>query len=716
MNKIIYTFFLLFLTLNLNANSFKISSETKVITTDSTKLTKNAALELQKYLQKILGKPIKIYNEFESVKNSIVLIQQDSKNAKKFSFYKELKELKKDSFIIRSEDENIIIAGTNHRALFYGVYHFLQKYLECKFLTKDFEIVPKNEYVVLNRIDDVQTPYFLYREFFSKESDDNSFAIKSTLNGRLGHRNAKVNVNEYFPKGMNIYNEFVSSQLIKDASFECNGQYDFSKDKVAKLALNSINEKLKTLKVQEDDYILLEHEDRESYCTNGLKKDDVPTLPFLKYSSKISENISDKNVIFQAYQWSRKAPKTEKLPKNLSIFFSPIEADFSKPFSFGDNKKILKDLKDWNEFGNDIFIWHYVTNFGGYFQPFPNIYALDKDIKLFSTLQNVKGIFLQSSYGTFGGELEDLRTWVFAKLLWNPNANIDSLIKEFCDAYYGEASEDVQKYIRVLHKINQKTGDKLLVKSSLKAKYLHEDFLVYLEDILEGGLKKLEDNSSYKTHFLKLFSGVDYVRVMRGGDSEGFEKSRSRFKEFLNTKGVESFSESGDISNIKEIINLKREIAKAPKEAKGLKEGVDWFDFCEYELKLCCVDLVEDKSSSDGVSARIKGELGDWGFQLDVLNFPKGKWKIYASVKVEFQKDVDFSDSANIALHYGIHPTFVKGVRVFGQFEDGLYQNILIGTIDTSASNAKTIWLSPSKNPKVKFIYVDRIFVIRDKK
>lgn len=716
MSKIVYIFFILFLTLNLNANSFKITSDTKILTTDSTKLTKNAALELQKYLQKILLKPIKISDNTNSFKGQIVLIQQDSKDAKKLSFYKELKRLKQDSFIIRSEDENIIIAGTNHRALFYGVYHFLKRYLGCKFLTKDFEIIPKNEYIVLNKIDDVQSPYFLYREFFSKESDDTSFAIKSALNGRLGHRNAKVNVDEYFPKGMNIYNEFVSSQLIKDSSFECNGQYDFSKNEVAKLALSSIGKKLQTLKVQKDDYILLEHEDRESYCTNSIKKDDVPTSPFLKYSSFIAENISDKKVMFQAYQWSRYAPKVKKLPKNLSIFFSPIEADFSKPLSFGENKKILKDLKDWNEFGSDIFIWHYVTNFGGYFQPFPNIYALDKDIKLFSTLQNVKGIFLQSSYGTFGGELEDLRTWVFAKLLWNPNTNIDSLIEEFCDSYYGEASKEVQKYIRVLHKINQKTGDKLLVKSSLKAKYLHEDFLVYLEDILEDGLKKLEDNSLHKAHFLKLFSGVDYVRVMRGGDTKRFEKSRSRFREFLNIKGVDSFSESGDISNIKEIMEIKRELPKAPKEAKGLKEGVDWFDFSEYELKLCCVDLVEDKSSSDGVSAKMRGELGDWGFQLDVLNFPKGKWKIYASVKVEFQKSVDFSDSANIALHYGIHPTFVKGAKLFGQFEDSVYQNILIGTIDTSASNAKTIWLSPSKNPKVKFIYVDRIFVIRDKK
>ena len=710
-NLIFSSFFILLFSLKLSAGTFKIDSQSEIVTTDSTVLMQNAARQMQKYLQQILNEPISISSEQNSSKLSIIL----SVNNSKFTT------LSEDSFIVKSEGENIIINGADYRALFYGVYHFLQRYLDCKFLTKDFEIVPKKEYILLNEINDIQTPHFIYREFFSNESDNEEFAAKCRLNGRLGHRNAKENRDHNFPKGIAIYNEFVSSMLIKDSKFECNGQYDFSENEVAVIALNSVNKKLSNMSVEKDDYILLEHEDRDSHCTNGLKAGEVPTKPFLKYSSYIAENLksefSNTKVLFQAYQWSRTPPKTiKKLPENLTIFFSPIEADFSKPITSFENKKILTDLQGWNKYGNDIFIWHYITNFGGYFQPFPNIYALDEDIKLFASQENVKGLFLQSSYGTSGGELNDLRTWVFSKLLWNPNTNINTLIKEFCDAYYGNASKDVQKYIRVLHKIHKKMDGRLLVKSSIKAKYLHPEFLVYLENILEEGLKKVKDNSLHKAHLLKLFSGIDYVRIMRGDNDKNLQKSKNRFKQFLaNTNGINYFAEGSKIENIKKIMEFDRKTSIPPKEAEGLKEDVSWFDFQEYTLKLHNADLVSDKSSSDGVSARMGGELDDWGFQLDVLNFPKGKWNIYANVKIEFNKDADLTDSGNIALYYGIHPTFIKGVKFFGQFEDKVYQSVMIGTINTAASNAKTIWLSPPKNSKVKAVYVDRIFVVRDK-
>ncbi len=720
--KLFTLFISLVFSFELSAGIFQTTSDIEIVTTNSTKLTKDAALEMKKYLDQIFEKPIKIASRIDRSKSSIILVHKKSTYASKLSFFNELSLLKEDSFIIKSDGEDIIIAGVNQRALFYGVYHFLERYMGCKFLTSDFEIIPKKTMRQLRNIDDVQIPRFSYREFFSSESDNLEFATKCRLNGRLGHRSSEEYHDENFPKGRAIYNQFVSSQLIGDGASECNGQYDFSKVEVANIALDSVNQKLSELEVDKDDFILLEHEDRDSYCTNGLKSGETFGRAFLNYSSYIAENLKEKfadtPVLYQAYQWSREAPKKiESLPKNMTIFFSPIEADFSKAFTHKANQAILEDLKQWNTFNNEIFIWHYITNFGGYFQPYPNLHALDADIKLFASLEHVNGLFLQSSYGTFGGELADLRTWVFSKLLWNPNEDINELIGEFCDAYYGEASREVQKYIRVLHKIHKRMDEKLLVKSAINAKYLHPDFLRYLENILDIGLEKVADEPKHKAHLLKLFSGIDYVRVMRGDADKNLQKSKDRFRAFLSTtEGIEYFAEGGELETIKKLIDIERKIPSAPKETKGLTEGVDWFDFQEYTLKLCCADLVSDIESSDGVSAVMKGDIGDWGFQLDVLNFPKGKWDIYANVKVAFSKNADLVDSGNVAFYYGVHPTFIKGAKVFGQCEDGVYQSVKIGSIDTSQTNAKTIWLSPPENSKVKALHVDRLYIVREKK
>jgi hypothetical protein len=718
--EVFFLFFLFFFSLEISAGVFKITSDIEIVTTDSSSLTQNASLQMKKYLEQILQKSIVVSNKVNRSKSSIILTHKKSDYASKLPFFKELSLLKEDSFIIENEDDNIIIAGSNHRALFYGVYHFLQRYMGCKFLTSDFEIIPKKVPHELINIRDVQIPRFIYREYFSSESDSLEFATKCRLNGRLGHRSADEYQDKNFPKGRAIYNQFVSSSLINDESYECNGQYDFSKNEVADLALESVSQKLSDMDIKKDDFILLEHEDRDSYCSNGLKN-EIPGTPFLNYSAYIVENlkgkVQDTHVLYQAYQWSRKPPKkVELLPKHMSIFFSPIEADFSKSLADKVNQTILDDLKGWNRFDNDIFIWHYVTNFGGYFQPYPNLYALDSDIKLFDSLKHVQGLFLQSSYGTFGGELADLRTWVFSKLLWNPNLDINVLIGEFCDAYYGKASREVQKYIRVLHKFHQKMDEKLLVKSAINSKYLHQEFLTYLEEILDSGLKKVADQPKHKAHLLKLFSGIDYVRVMRGDSDKNLKKSKNRFKQFLSTtKGLEYFAEGAEIETIKKLIDIDRKNPLPPKEAKGLKEGIDWFDFQEYTLKLCCADLVSDIDSSDGVSAVMKGNLGDWGFQLDVLNFPKGKWDIYASVKVDFSKKLSLMDSGNVAFYFGLHPTFIKGAKLFGQCKDGVYQSVKIGTINTASTNAKTIWLSPPENSMVKSVYVDRLYIVKEK-
>ncbi len=101
-------FFSLFFTLELSAGVFRITSDMEIVTTDSTELTKNAASQMKKYLDQILKSAIKITNQIDSNKSSIILVQKQSKYAAKLSFYNELSLLNEDSFIIRSKGKDII--------------------------------------------------------------------------------------------------------------------------------------------------------------------------------------------------------------------------------------------------------------------------------------------------------------------------------------------------------------------------------------------------------------------------------------------------------------------------------------------------------------------------------------------------------------------------------------------------------------------------------
>jgi len=263
------------------------------------------------------------------------------------------------------------------------------------------------------------------------------------------------------------------------------------------LGLKNLKQSLKSIKVSSRDFVYIQHEDRDSFCKNRFS--------FLDYTIFLANNTNHK-VLYEAYQWSKKPPKKRTLPKNLAVFFSTIEANFAKPITSKENREILRDLRGWDELGIDVFVWHYATNFGGYIQPRPNIYSLAKDIKEFARYKSVKGVFLQGSYDSNGGELEELRTWVFAELLWDPKQDVKRLIKTFCDAYYKESSKYVMRYIELLEKFSE-VDKRVYVKSSVELGYLDEKHLVKLERVLDRAYKSAKSKRGKRKSFKTLLWG-----------------------------------------------------------------------------------------------------------------------------------------------------------------------------------------------------------------
>ncbi len=684
----------------LGLSAFELKPDIVIVRAKNDHISKVAANDLSFYLEKITQKKPLILDEVPEDNASISLIKLP------------VGRLKDDGFIIKSDGDNLVIIGSNDRSLLYGVFYFLDRYLGCKFLAENFEHIPKYESKDLGEIYDKQEPRFDYREIFIKESDDPVFSYKNLLNGRLGHRTIEDKAEEIYTKGIKLYS--LTSQALLGEKYKCNGQYDFANIKAKKLASKTLDTKLKQFDPLAQKYIILEHEDRGSVCKKGVGGRKTPSSIFLDYTSYLAKKHPHFQFLHQAYLWSKKPPSSvRRLPKNLGVVFAPIEANFAKPLYSKENRYMHKYMKRWGKKSDNIFIWHYTTNFGGYIFPYPNLHALDSDIKNFSKRKYIKGLFLQGSYDTYGGDLANLRVWVFSKLLWNPSLNIDTLIKEFCDFYYDKASEDVQKYIVTLEELLKNSGDKLLVKTSIDAKYLSNENLNKLDSILSNGISKLDKDSIYYDHVQALFLGIDYIRLIRGGAFEGKQQVRKRFKEYLQKHPeITSFSESVKIDDILKIIDIDRTKEQTPAIAKNLKNSKDWFSYQEYQLELCCADIVQDSAASDGVSAVMDGSSKEWGFSLPLSGIPKGKWDVYADVKIQKHSD-SVIDKAKRALHYGIYPTFVKGVALIGQFDDNSYKSIKIGTIDTKRKNAKSIWLSPPGNDAVEKVYLDRIFFIK---
>ncbi|NLL16095.1 MAG: DUF4838 domain-containing protein, partial [Clostridiales bacterium] len=110
-----------------------------------------------------------------------------------------------------------------------------------------------------------------------------------------------------------------------------------------------------------------------------------------------------------------------------------------------------KDLKDWSEITNTLYVWDYTTDFREYLLPFPNFHVLSPNIQFFAN-HNVKGVFEQGNHtGGKSGEFGELRAYIIAKLLWNPEADVEYHMMDFMRHYYGEeAAGYIKEYIDLI--------------------------------------------------------------------------------------------------------------------------------------------------------------------------------------------------------------------------------------------------------------------------
>ena len=110
-------------------------------------------------------------------------------------------------------------------------------------------------------------------------------------------------------------------------------------------------------------------------------------------------------------------------------------------------------MRGWHRVGAKLIIWHYPNGYGPAFvAPVLNLKVLSGDMRFFIN-NGAKGIMLQAlDTFTRGLDREFLRSWVYAKQMWNPRLNTADLVNDFTDGFYGVAAEPMQRLWDLLAK------------------------------------------------------------------------------------------------------------------------------------------------------------------------------------------------------------------------------------------------------------------------
>jgi hypothetical protein len=201
-----------------------------------------------------------------------------------------------------------------------------------------------------------------------------------------------------------------------------------------------------------------------------------------------------------AYNQSSTPPKTIRPRANVIMRLCTNDCDFahSLPTSTAPaNRTFCANLLAWQRIAPTLFVWDYTTNFHHYLQPFPNYSAMQANLQYFAA-HGVQGVMEEGNYSPGGhGEMAALRTYLMAKLLWDPHADVATLKKEFLRAYYGNAAEAINTYLDLLQGQVNAPSMHAYTDDPSNAPYLNPAFLKQA-DALFAEAERLADNNDIR--------------------------------------------------------------------------------------------------------------------------------------------------------------------------------------------------------------------------
>lgn len=114
-------------------------------------------------------------------------------------------------------------------------------------------------------------------------------------------------------------------------------------------------------------------------------------------------------------------------------------------------------MEAWAALTDNIFVWDYCGSFKELQMPTPGFGVMQSNIQYF--VRNGVKIFFEQCSGPMGSEFHQLRGYLAAKLLWDPELDFDATMNDFLNGYYGAAGPIIREYIDLLRQNREASGE-----------------------------------------------------------------------------------------------------------------------------------------------------------------------------------------------------------------------------------------------------------------
>jgi hypothetical protein len=455
----------------------------------------NAANTLQGYIAQICGVTLPVVTDANAPQAKEIIVGKTNREVGG-GYTVDRASLGDEGLMIKTVGQKLIIAGGEKRGTLYGVYTFLEEVLGCHWYTSTLIVIPHmDDLKIPVDINITEKPTFEYRETDWLSPHDQTYSIANKLNGNtyrqlsdaqggtMGYTggfchtltNSILPASQYFATHPEYY-AWNSDTKTRDPNQLCLTNPD-----VLRLVIQQVRDILAAN--PNTQIISLTQNDNGDYCTcDNCKAIDAyegsHSGTLIHFVNAVADAIKDDypNVAIDtfAYQYTRKPPLHVVPRANVIVRLCSIECCFAHPLSdtnCADNANFNSDLLGWQKLCNRIYIWDYTTNYSNFLGPFNNFGVIQQNMQFFAE-NNVKGIYEEGNYmaSQCNAEFAELRAYMLAKLLWNPNLDYDKTMNDFLRAYYGKGWQYVREYIDMTIKKSGNNDNHMHIGENMTAK------------------------------------------------------------------------------------------------------------------------------------------------------------------------------------------------------------------------------------------------------
>lgn len=526
-----------------------------------------------------------------------------------------------DGFGITTEQNKVHIRASQGRGLLYGVYELLEQYVGMRMYTPDAITIPQSNDISIPNIDTIVQPSFNFRDVLywypnTSQRYANFHRLHNTqdLNREWGmfvHTfRHLIPAERYFEKHPEWFSE-TEGRRLRD------GQLCLSNPEV----LEELCKNLDSMMQRRPEAKIWSVSNNDNYnvctCPECRKMDSLyggPSGTLIHFINQVAERFPDKIISTLGYQFTRRAPQSKIKPRNnVNIMFCSIECDRSKPLTTAEGEaQFRKDMEDWAEKTDNIFMWDYVVQFRNMMAPFPNLHVLQPNLQFFHN-HGVRLMFEQGCSSTPTAWME-LRNYLIAKLMWNVNADVDSLMRDFCQGYYDQAGTIMYDLYKRMESELISSGKRLDIygyPADHREGFLNPGLIAIYKEQLANAYNSVAGDSILTSRIRFWELSLDYAILEMGlGESNisEYRQLAERFVDDCKLHGVKILMEMG-ITPAEYLVQINNYLDKIPSQNKAYN--------CHVTLK----EEPDKRYSCQGAKSLTDGKIGLLNYFSDWLGF-----------------------------------------------------------------------------------------------